>query len=1138
VAINKQAPGAAPDTALRSAAEASLWSPSLAAARPGVEASSATDIQTLGLVHELRVHQVELEMQNDELRSQRVELDAQRATYVDLFDLAPVGYCVVDAQGVVQRANPAAAALLGVPRVALVGQRLGAFVDAEDGAAFAALLARAAAGAVAPPCELRLLRHGGAAWWASLVVGAVADARGGGTERHVILSDITLAKATAVLVAAELQRTERALALNRVLLEVRDFDASDVGAYVRAVTEAAARAVGAAAVSLWVAEMEGAVLQCRGRFDAGSGVHEPGGRIRVGQFPRYFAALQVSDVLAADDALADPRTNEFAPDCMQPLGITSMLDVPLRVGGNLAGVLCIEHRGPARRWSVEEQSFAHALANIALHAIAHIERSQAVAARQIAEQHLRTLLDGMAERAWLKDRQGRYLALNRSEAQALGVPAEKALGKTIQELRPDAPVHELAVEDERAMQSTLPSRIERVAVLGGVWLEVVRAPLLGADGGVQGLVGIARDISERKRVERALIESEARFRALTEMSADWFWETDAQGRYTMMVGRDGKGPHLKFRDAFGRNNQEIQALTGVRREQLSPSPEEYARVKAEHRGCRNGFCKWIFPDGSVTFLRFSFEPMFGADGDFRGFRGVSSDVTQREHDAQALAQTQARLELALRASDITLHEWDVKRDALTVRGVPGPTAKTVIERPLSEALALTYPEDAARLRLANEAVLRGESRGIDVEYRVPRMNGEWSWRRLQAHLIDADPASGEVLRVSGTSSDIDSRKRAELALAEANRDLEARVAARTEALALSEARFRAVMTDAPLGILIVAPDRRIAEANPRICDIVGYPKQALIGMGIEQLTHPDDWPANAALATPMERGELQRFVLEKRYIRGDGGVVWVRLHVAAVNDLQGKHLYRISVVEDITERRATEARLSEYAAHVSALSGRLLRAQEDERRHLARELHDDVGQVLTAVKMALGAVQQQRAAAGGAADDARLAAANAVVNTAIARVRGLWQELRPPLLDDLGLVTALRGLCAQAERLAPMTVTLQVQGEVSAIPNPLAEVLYRICQEALTNAARHSGASRVDVGLRVRGTEVALLVHDNGAGFDAASASRTDRLGLVGMRERVKLQDGVLTIDSAPGAGTRISAEFGGTRAPTTPAAG
>ncbi len=244
-------------------------------------------------------------------------------------------------------------------------------------------------------------------------------------------------------------------------------------------------------------------------------------------------------------------------------------------------MLCFEHRGPMRRWSAEEQSFAHALANIALHAIAHIERGHAVAARRIAEQHLHNLLDGMVERAWLKDRGGRYLALNRSEAQALGVPLDQALGKTFQELRPDAELQVIALEDELAMQSTVPTRVERAAVLGGAWLEIIRSPVLGDDGSVRGLVAIVRDISERRRVKNALLQSEARFRALTEMSSDWYWETDAQGRYTMMSGRDGRGPHLRFGDPIGRDNSDIRTLTGARREQISPSPAEFERARAD-----------------------------------------------------------------------------------------------------------------------------------------------------------------------------------------------------------------------------------------------------------------------------------------------------------------------------------------------------------------------------------------------------------------------------------------------------------------------------------------------------------------------------------------------------------------------------
>ncbi len=1123
----RAASAVAPKLTLREAAEADLRSPGVGAAAQRKNASAAAN-QPLDLVHELSVHQVELEMQNDELRRRQTELEAQRATYVDLFDLAPVGYSVIDEHGNVCRANPAAGALLGMPREALVGQCLAAFVVAEDAAAYTALIRRAPAGAATPSGELRMLRHGAASWWASIVVGAVSTATGASL-RHVILSDITLGKAASLLVAAESQRTERALALNRVLIEVRDFDVHDVGAYVRGVTEAAARAMGAARVSLWAVEMDGTVLQCRDRFEAGTSVLEPGARVASAAYPRYFAALREGDVLAVEDALADPRTNEFADGYLRPMGISSMLDAPLHVGGRLAGVLCIEHCGPPRRWSAEEQSFAHALANMALHALAHVERGHAVAARQSTERQLRTLLDGMADRAWLKDREGRYLALNRSEAMALGVPIEQALGKTIQELRPDVPLLGPAAEHAHALAANVPTRIERVAALGGdVWLEIIRSPVLGADGNVEGLVGIARDVTERKRTQSALVQSEARFRALTEMSSDWYWETDAQGRYTMMVGRDGVGPHLRSRDSIGRGHAEIQVLTGAVREQLSPSWDEYERLRAERGVVRNALCKWTFPDGRMTFLRFSFEPMFDADGQFLGNRGVTSDVTQRERDAQALSQAHHELELAMRTAGIAIHEWDLSLGTVKIRAGHGVGMGTVVELAEEQAMALLHPDDGAAMRGAIDQIRRGVASSADVEFRVRGASGAWTWRGLHAKVTEIDLGTGAPVRVTGASTDIESRKRAELALAELNRELEARIASRTEALALSEARFRAVMNDAPVGIAIIAPDRRIVDANSRICDILGYPKQALIGMGIQEITHPDDWPANAGLAAPMERGELQHFVMEKRYLRGDGGVVWARLHVAAVNDAQGKHQYRISVIEDITERRETEARLREYSAQVSALTGRMLRAQEDERRHLARELHDEIGQVLTAVKMALGAVQQ-RPASGG--DDAAVVAANAVVNTAIARVRNLWKELRPPVLDDLGLAAALGSLCAQAERLSPMTAALEVQGEATAVAKPLAEVLYRICQEALTNAVRHSGASRVDVCLRTLGGEVALHVRDNGAGFDAASASRTDGLGLVGMRERVKILDGTLVIDSTPGAGTRISAAFGAARA-------
>ncbi len=926
---------------------------------------------------------------------------------------------------------------------------------------------------------------------------------------------------------AEGARDKAELRGNRELSVLRDLESADIASFMRAATEAATRALSVARASFWLVQDDATVLHCQDRFDAIRGVHEAGDRLAAADFPNCFAALQGTEMIAADDAFSDPRTREFAPGGTHPLGVTSMLDAPMRMGGRFAGALCLEHIGPARHWTHAEQGIARALASMALHAIEQVERHNAEAAQQRSDLQLRTLLDGMAERAWLKDAQGRYLALNRAEALALGVPAQAAVGKTMQELQPGPIGAATTLEDEVAMHAPGPSRIERGAYLGDGWLEISRVPIRNEAGHVEGLVGLARDVTERKRTEQALRDSEARFRALVELSADWYWETDAQGRFTMFeISGNGVWPFTAA-EFLGRTGAEVNARYGMTREQLTPTVEVYDAMMADHQSVRDALSRRVFPDGREVYLRYSIEPIFDAHGAFRGNRGVTRDVTLHEQANRQLARAHRRLALAIDGTGARIHEFDLDRNVVSISGASGGS-EVAVELPWAQARTQIHPDDATTFNRLNDEIRRGETTRIDVEYRARLPGGQWKWRRMKAGMVEQDIQGAKTRCMAGTSVDISERKHAELALGELNRELEARVAQRTAALAESEARFRAVMSNAPLGILIVAPDRRITDANPRACEILGYPRERLVGTGIQAITHPDDWLASASRAAPMEAGLLQDFVLEKRYLRGDGGIVWAKLHVAAVNDAAGKHLYRISVIEDITERMQVDARSQHHAEQVSALSGRLLRAQEDERRHIARELHDEIGQVLTGVQFAMGAAEQQCAREGvePAQIGISIGLAKRVVTDAMGRVRKMWQQLRPPVLDDLGLVAALHSLCGQHEALTSVPVVFDAQCDAAAIPPQVAEVLYRISQEALTNAARHARARRIDVRLSESQGKLVLEVRDDGAGFDTLQSVAAGHLGIVGMRERIKLLGGRLEVRSSPGAGTSIVAEI------------
>ncbi len=248
---------------------------------------------------------------------------------------------------------------------------------------------------------------------------------------------------------------------------------------------------------------------------------------------------------------------------------------------------------------------------------------------------------------------------------------------------------------------------------------------------------------------------------------------------------------------------------------------------------------------------------------------------------------------------------------------------------------------------------------------------------------------------------------------------------------------------------------------------------------------------------------------EFRVVWPDGSVHWIHGRKQIVRDEAGKPLRQFGTNLDITERKRTEDELQ-------SLSRRLIEAQEAERRAVARELHDDLGQLLTAVRLNL-----QRSG-----DNSE---SIALVDEALARMPDLALDLRPTMLDDLGLAAALRWYVAREAKRAGIESRLEVEN-LPRLPAALETTCFRLIQEALTNVARHAAARVVEVQLGVRGDLLQLSVRDDGSGFDTREvlqrAAEGRSLGLLGMKERVSLARGELEIDSAPGRGTAIRARF------------
>lgn len=253
------------------------------------------------------------------------------------------------------------------------------------------------------------------------------------------------------------------------------------------------------------------------------------------------------------------------------------------------------------------------------------------------------------------------------------------------------------------------------------------------------------------------------------------------------------------------------------------------------------------------------------------------------------------------------------------------------------------------------------------------------------------------------------------------------------------------------------------------------------------------------------------------------GVTYWDWTLVPVLDERGEVELLLFCLNDVTERMRAEQELQEAMDQLRGLSRQLVDIQEQERRRIARELHDEIGQGLTVLKLAL----ENKLGEQGDFSDPRMKDALATASDLVQGVRRIAFDLRPPMLDDLGLLSALVWLFDRCHAQAGLVVNFKYSGLDTRLPQDIETAVFRISQEALTNVMRHGGALQAEVAVWVANGSIVLRIEDKGRGFDAADVRQSGRgAGLLGMRERAAMLGGTLTIDTGIGMGTTITAEL------------
>ena len=325
-----------------------------------------------------------------------------------------------------------------------------------------------------------------------------------------------------------------------------------------------------------------------------------------------------------------------------------------------------------------------------------------------------------------------------------------------------------------------------------------------------------------------------------------------------------------------------------------------------------------------------------------------------------------------------------------------------------------------------------------------------------------------------------------------------------------ENKFLATFEQAAVGIAHVAPSGTWLRVNSRLCEIVGYQRDELMQMTFQDITHPDDLAIDLAYVKSMLLREIDHYSMEKRYIRKDGKLVWINLTVSLVWNADDQPDYFISVVEDISLRKTAEF-------EVKRLRTALVEVQEAERRFVALELHDEFGQQLSAANIVLGVAQKKNSSP--AVHDL-LNKVKSIIDGLISTTREMAQQLHPSQLDHFGIGSAVRSLVNEISKQVKIQFQFEDELGEQRFRKNIELTAYRVVQEALSNALRHSKSDHIYIKLALQDAALIITIRDQGVGFDGLC--NTNGLGLLGMQERVESVGGLFSIQSKVHEGTLV----------------
>ena len=643
------------------------------------------------------------------------------------------------------------------------------------------------------------------------------------------------------------------------------------------------------------------------------------------------------------------------------------------------------------------------------------------------------------------------------------------------------------------------------------WLQVREVVFArDGDGHPSQVVGVAKDITVRRNALAALAKSESFYRALVETLPGGVVAFDHDERITWASRKA-----LELLAVPPGASLESLRIPDLVAPEFLPFLAERRRVLNEGaRATDPAEMRFLRFDGTQFWALVSSAPVLEADGAFAGGVAVVLDTTDRHRAEEALGHRERFIERIFRATPDAMYVFDLaerrivfeNRDLFSLAGYSREEAEELRDKVLP---VLLHPDDLA---LYEERVARFETAtDEDVHetlYRLRHRDGAWRWMHGRGIVFERG-SDGRPTRILAVVKDVNAQKRAEDALRE------------------SEAFHRTLTDTVPVGIAVTGEDGAVTWCSPAFRKLIAVESDAEVTGSL--LTA---WvvPGHEGLVVERRRdsrtpGRPVRF-REVPFRRRDGSTLWADVVSSPLMYADGGFRGTIVAAQDATERRKANETVRKAAERLQELSRRVVEVQEEERRHIARELHDEIGQSLAAIHFRMQALLM----APGPVPREPIAESAEIADRTIRVVRDLSLDLHPSLLAEAGLADTLRWYVERQVRGPGLDVKLEICPSLVALPSDLRTACFRIAQSALTNVVRHAKARRVLVRIGARKGHLELVVSDDGLGFDEAAtlphASSGTSLGILGMQERAELLGGTIDFESSPGRGTTVRARF------------